>query len=187
MAGSAVRGARLVVIRRWGEVISAWAVATCVVAGTLWVSLGAAHTNTLPNEIGGVAVFLTPTWVVWRMAGLTRIDIWESGVLVVNPIRLWWIPWEHVADISGGDELVIAISDGRKLKASSGGGSLAGSLRGNPVQRKMRETIENARASCGSSYRGSAVVSKIDLGARYGLAVLLSCEVVVTTGTLLSR
>ncbi|WP_394616590.1 PH domain-containing protein [Lentzea sp. JNUCC 0626] len=139
------RGRAAVVLRRRFD--TAFGVLAC--AGLL-AFLTYALLDPFPGkELGGqleLVAALAPTlWFVWMVTAHPVVKVYESGVLVVNWFRAYWVPWAELSSVEATDEVNLVLVSGEKVGVASGAFSIASSVRGNRVQDRIRDAVEAHR------------------------------------------
>ena len=121
-------------------------------------------------------------WVLWRLGAWPCVKLYSRGLLVVNYVRVWWIPWSEIKSVSAGKQLWICLTNERKVRAVAARESGFDFHDRHSVQRRMRERIEQIRWAAPLE-KGNVVV-RIDLCARIALSIILGFvlyDVVVAT------
>lgn len=156
--------------------VFAWLV---VVFGLLLLLLSlliTASRSTLPDDLALVAVICVAVWFVWLVGIAQRIVVSHDGLVVVSWFARWDVPWSAMADVTAPGNLVIELTDGRRIKPGIGGDSVLNSLLRNARQRRMRDAILARRPAVAPSSDTSHVRRRLDLHPWLLVALLLVFE-----------
>ena len=186
--GSDGRGEVIEVVRNMRQAWFGIIVAIVVLALGLDGVIENRSISTMTDQVSFYVLMAISAWIAWRITACTRLVIYDGGILAVNWVRVYWIPWAAVASIHAGEELRIVLTDGREVRPAVGAASLGGALHGSPRQRTIRQKIDELRSNPASnaySVDGETPVVKLYFGFRYGLPVICLGIAVVIIVTLL--
>lgn len=110
-------------------------------------------------------------YLMWMVGPHPVVKVYESGVLVVNWFRKYWVPWTEIASVESTDEVNLVLVSGERIGVASGAFSVASSLRGSRVQERFRDGIERNRPDPVPVGSGEAVRS-LDLCPWHFLALV---------------
>jgi hypothetical protein len=171
------RGLRIAVIRRWnyGQVWS-WGVALGVGVAFVLAEVTSLAASSGPLEqILFVGVTQIMIWPVWRLGAWPHVSVFSRGLLIVNPIRVWWLPWNKITSVDIPDYLLIKIEDKRSIKVTSSGRISSKNLKENTVQRRICKQIEFYINS--DNDESAHVDVRIDLYSRFILPLIMTSVV----------
>lgn len=115
---------------------------------------------------------MTPlTWFMWMVGPHPVVKVYDSGVLVVNWFRRYWVPWAELASVESTDEVNLVLVSGERIGVASGAFSVAASLRGNRLQDRIRDGVERNRPDRVPADSGG-VVRSLDLCPWHFLALV---------------
>ncbi|TCO55816.1 hypothetical protein EV192_107239 [Actinocrispum wychmicini] len=98
-------------------------------------------------------------WFCWLATVHTKLELSESGLGITNWFYRYQVPWRAIHWIQSGDLTVVHTVDGRRIKPAVGGYSLAGKLRGNPMQDRISDQIAEFRKAVPDDVGTSVQVS----------------------------
>lgn len=115
---------------------------------------------------------MTPLlWLMWMVGPHPVVKVYESGVLVVNWFRKYWVPWAEITSVDSTDEVDLVLVSGERIGVASDAFSVARSLRGNRLQDRFRDAVERNRPDLVSVDFGGTV-RRLALCPRHFLALV---------------
>lgn len=140
------------------------------------IAVASAGSSTVKDQLEFVLVAELWVWPVFRIGALPSIELFSRGVLVINPLRVWWIPWCHVKSVVlGNNQIRLVLTDGRQVKPLAGDGSAHGLPRKSRQPEQIRDQIENARRTA-ASVTGQVMVW-VDLYARVAVPLIIGVPI----------
>ncbi|WP_285632385.1 PH domain-containing protein [Lentzea sp. NBRC 102530] len=164
------RGRVEAVLRRKFDNTFSWVVSVAALAVTAYVLLNPFPGNGFGEQAEFVAIMAPLIWFMWMVGAHAVVKVHESGVLVVNWFRAYWVPWASLATVEATREVTLVTTDGERINVVVGALSAASSLRGNRLQAEIREEIEKHRPAAPSG--GGGVRKWVDLAPWHFLAVV---------------
>ena len=131
-------------IRRRSQFIGSWIVIVVLALMMLSIVIAPPKGESLGTAIGVAVFFCACIWIIW-LIGRTRVVLDDQRIRVVNVFQRWDIPWSIVTGIESSGEVAIRLVDGRGIQPAISGGSLLETLRGNRLQQRIRDRIEQHR------------------------------------------
>ncbi|WP_329792136.1 PH domain-containing protein [Lentzea sp. DG1S-22] len=174
--------AKVVLRRRFDSTFSFLGVVGSVVATTCAL-LTPFPEHQFIDQLEFVAAMAPLTWFIWMVGAHPVVKVYESGVLVVNWFRRYWIPWSELASVESTDEVNLVLVSGERIGVASGASSVAGSLMGNRPQDRIRVAVENSRPHPVPLGSGG-VVRRLDLCPRHFVALVGYLVIVAWSGVL---
>ncbi|MDX8051683.1 PH domain-containing protein [Lentzea sp. BCCO 10_0798] len=139
------RGRAAVVLRRKFDSTFSWIVTLGALGTSTYVLLNPFPGNGFGHQLEFIAIMAPLTWFMWMVGAHSVVEVHDSGVLVVNWFRRYWVPWADLASVEATRELTLVTTSGERINVAVGAFSAASSLRGNQVQARLREAIEQHR------------------------------------------
>ncbi|MGI5507321.1 PH domain-containing protein [Lentzea sp. CA-135723] len=165
------RGRAAVVLRRRFDSAFGWTVSLAALVTSAYVLLNPFPGNGFGQQLEFVAIMAPLIWFMWMVGAHAVVEVHDSGVLVVNWFRRYWVPWAALESVEATREVALVTTSGERINVTVGAFSAASTLRGNRVQAEIREAIERHRPS--PAPEGPSVVHKrIDLAPLHFAAVV---------------
>lgn len=157
-AGRDHRGQHLRNIRRRPDMVAAVVV---TVLATLMggVALSTArehHWQSSGIALGvGTGVF---GWLSWNILVRSRVGVWANGLDVINGFVYHWLPWSSIAVADSAVDVVLRLTDGKRIRPLSLLGSPAGAIIfGGRHQHGVTAALEAERGNRASADGGPRV------------------------------
>ncbi|MFD4669056.1 PH domain-containing protein [Lentzea sp. NPDC058450] len=141
------RGRAAAVLRRKFDSAFGWTVSLAALVTSAYVLLNPFPGNGFGQQLEFVAIMAPLTWFMWMVGAHAVVEVHDSGVLVVNWFRRYWVPWASLASVEATREVTLVTTSGERINVTVGAFSAASTLRGNRIQAEIRETIERHRPS----------------------------------------
>jgi hypothetical protein len=139
------RGRAAAVLRRKFDSTFSWVVTLAALGTTAYVLLNPFPGNGFGHQLEFIAIMAPLTWFMWMVGAHSVVKVYDSGVLVVNWFRRYWVPWADLASVEATREVTLVTTSGERIGVAVGAFSAASSLRGSRVQASIREAIERHR------------------------------------------
>lgn len=148
------RGRAAAVLRRKFDSTFSWVVMVAALGTTVYALLNPFPGTGFGNQLEFIAIMAPLMWFMWMVGAHAVVKVYDSGVLVVNWFRRYWVPWADLASVEATQEVTLVTTSGERIDVAIGAFSLASSLRGSQVQASIREAIERHRPASAPSGGG---------------------------------
>ncbi|AUS80304.1 hypothetical protein C1701_20415 [Actinoalloteichus sp. AHMU CJ021] len=179
-------GRRIAVFWRWSTALVSWLAAAFAVLLGLWGLLSLISPNLPVADVFAFAgVVALAVLLVLVLGAKNRVEVRERGLLVVNSLVRYWIPWSEVRAVDAADDVAVRLRDGSVVKPTITAYSMASSLSGRRLQNAVAEAAEQARkAARGRPER--PLTRTVDVPWRSALFLAVVLFAAATTSVLLA-
>ncbi|MEV6714581.1 PH domain-containing protein [Lentzea sp. NPDC051208] len=165
------RGTAKVVLRRRFDSMLGWVGVPGAIVATTYALLTPFPDTQFTDQLEFILAMAPLTWFMWMVSAHPVVKVYESGVLVVNWFRRYWVPWAELAWVEATEEVNLMLVSGERIGMASGASSVASSLRGNQLQARFRDAVERNRPNPVTVGSGG-VVRSLDLCPWHFLALI---------------
>ena len=170
---------RRAVIRRRSLFLGCWVLITVLMVMVVFGVVAAPPDgSSLGENIGLAALTCVGVWFI-SLVGRRRVIVDGERIRIVNMFQRWDIPWTIVNRVESSNQVSIQLVDGRTIALSITSASLLENLRGNRLQRRVSERIEQYRPKGVAKNREFVLEPKLAL-APVALAILVVVVVGLT-------
>jgi hypothetical protein len=128
-----------------------------------FVDIYLAPVATIADSIQYTAVNCILSWCLWLIGINSRLIIRNTSLDVINWMTEYFIPYPNIESMNLKGGVTIKLTNGWLVRPSVGGGSLVSALRGNKLQKGIRERIEARRSGATEGDEPSAPQRKFNV------------------------
>ena len=139
------RGTAKVVLRRRFDSIFGLLCSVGAIVATTYALLTPFPDTQFTDQLEFILAMAPLSWLMWMVGPHPVVKVYESGVLVVNWFRKYWVPWAEIASVESTDEVNLVLVSGERIGVASGAFSMVSSLQGNRLQERLRDAVERNR------------------------------------------